>query len=153
MSRANYDFIFIRRENSGVVPEYVFRIIPKRKDKHLLRGQMWIDAGTFRIYRIEGVSTASPSLWLKNIQITMQFAMLGVCRYWCPSMRSRRAASLGSTALPVWPSEPRRRNPLGQNRHTTITVRRFHAKSSKRLGNQKAACIAYQIWTARKLLS
>jgi len=77
MSRANYDFIFIRRENSGVVPEYVFRIIPKRKDKHLLRGQMWIDAGTFRIYRIEGVSTASPSLWLKNIQITMQFAILG----------------------------------------------------------------------------
>ena len=77
MSRANYDFVFLRRENFGAVPEYVLEIIPKRKDMHLLRGQMWVDASTFRIRRIEGVPTASPSIWLKNIRITLQFALLG----------------------------------------------------------------------------
>jgi len=77
MSRANYDFVFLRRENFGVVPEYVLGIIPKRKDKHLLRGQIWVDASSFRIRRIEGVPAASPSFWLKNIHITLQFAPLG----------------------------------------------------------------------------
>ena len=77
MSRANYDFVFLRRENFGVVPEYVLGIIPRRKDKHLLRGQIWVDASTFRIRRIEGVPAKSPSFWLTNIHITMQFAPLG----------------------------------------------------------------------------
>ncbi len=77
MSRANYDFVFLRRENFGVVPEYVLGNIPKRKDKHLLRGQIWVDASTSRIRRIEGVPAVSPSFWRKNIHITLQFAPLG----------------------------------------------------------------------------
>ena len=33
ISRMNYDFVFLRQENFGVVPEYVLRIVPKRKDR------------------------------------------------------------------------------------------------------------------------
>jgi hypothetical protein len=77
ISRMNYDFVFLRRENFGVVPEYVLGIFPKRKDKYLLRGQIWVDESTFRIRRIEGVPAKSPSFWLKNIHITLQFAELG----------------------------------------------------------------------------
>jgi len=76
ITRANYDFVFLRRENFGVVPEYVSRIVPKRKDKHLLRGQIWVDASTFRVRRIEGVPAKSPSFWITTIHITMQFAQL-----------------------------------------------------------------------------
>jgi hypothetical protein len=54
-----------------------FGIFPKRKEKHLLRGQIWVDASTFRIRRIEGVPVKSPSFWLKEIHITLQFAQLG----------------------------------------------------------------------------
>ena len=35
VSRKNYDFAFLRRENFGVVPEYALLIIPKRKAKTL----------------------------------------------------------------------------------------------------------------------
>jgi hypothetical protein len=77
ISRTNYDFVFLRQENFGVVPEYVLGIFPKRKDKSLLLGQVWVDASTFRIRRIEGVPAKSPSFWLKNIHITLQFAELG----------------------------------------------------------------------------
>ena len=77
ISRANYDFVFLRQENFGVVPEYVLRIVPKRKDKYLLRGEIWVDASTFRIRRVEGVPAKSPSFWIKNIHITLQFAELG----------------------------------------------------------------------------
>ncbi len=77
ISRANYDFVFLRRENLGEVPEYVLGILPKRSDRNLLRGQIWVNASTFRIRRIEGVPAKSPSFWLKNIHITLQFAQLG----------------------------------------------------------------------------
>ena len=77
MSRSNYDFMFLRRESFGVVPEYVLGMIPKRKDRSLLRGQIWVNASSFRIRRIEGVPAKSPSFWLKNIHIALQFAPLG----------------------------------------------------------------------------
>jgi hypothetical protein len=76
ISRTNYDFVLARQENFGVVPEYVLRIVPKRKDKYLLSGQIWIDATTFRIRRIEGVPAKSPSIWIKGIHITLQYAEL-----------------------------------------------------------------------------
>jgi hypothetical protein len=60
-----------------VIPEYVLAIVPKRKDKYLLRGQIWLDATTFRIRRIEGLPAKSRSFWIKNTHITLQFANLG----------------------------------------------------------------------------
>ena len=77
VNRTNYDFVFLRQENFGDVPEYVLGTLPKRKDRNLLRGQIWVDASSFRIRRIEGVPAKSPSFWLKNIHITLQFAQLG----------------------------------------------------------------------------
>lgn len=65
ISQVNYDFVFLRRQNFGIVPEYVLGIFPKRKEKNLLRGQICVDASTFRIRRIEGVPVKSPSFWLK----------------------------------------------------------------------------------------
>jgi hypothetical protein len=82
ISRRNYDFVFLRRENFGSVPEYVLLIVPKRKEKYLLRGQIWVDASTFRIRRAEGVPAKSPSIWIKDIHITMQFA--GANGMWVP---------------------------------------------------------------------
>ena len=74
ISRTNYDFVFLRQETYGVVLEDVLLIVPKRNDKNLLRGQIWVDASTFRIRRIEGVPAKSPSFWIKDIHITLQFA-------------------------------------------------------------------------------
>jgi hypothetical protein len=39
-------------------------------------GQIWVDESTFRIRRIEGIPAKSPSFWLKDIHITLQFAQL-----------------------------------------------------------------------------
>jgi hypothetical protein len=77
VNRTNYNFVFLRQEQFGLVPEYVLRIVPRRKDKYLLRGQIWVDASSFRIRRIEGVPAKSPSFWIKSIHIILQFAELG----------------------------------------------------------------------------
>jgi hypothetical protein len=74
VNRTNYDFVFLRQENFGLVPEYVLRIIPKRRERGLILGQIWVDAKTFRIRRIEGVPAKSPSIWIKESFITLQFA-------------------------------------------------------------------------------
>lgn len=82
ISRANYDLVFLRQEDIGVIPEYVLGIVPKRKNKYLLRGQIWVDASTFHIRRIEGSPAKSPSLWVKGIYITLQLGQLG--SMWVP---------------------------------------------------------------------
>ena len=74
ISRNNYDFVFLRQDNFGVSPEYVLHIVPKLKRRGLLLGQIWVDAKTFRIRRIEAVPVKSPSVWIKDIHITLQFA-------------------------------------------------------------------------------
>ena len=77
ISRANYDIVFLRRQSFRDVPEYVLAIFPKRKDKYLLRGQIWVDAHSFRIRQIEGVPAKSPSFWLKDLHITLLYGELG----------------------------------------------------------------------------
>lgn len=77
INRANYDFVFLRQENYAGDPEYVFAIFPKRKDKYLLRGQIWVDKGSFRIRQIQGVPAESPSFWLTGLHITLQYAEVG----------------------------------------------------------------------------
>jgi hypothetical protein len=74
ISRINYDFVFLRQEHFSLLPEYVLRIVPKRKERGLILGHIWVDAKTFRIRRIEGVLAKSPSIWIKDVHITLQFA-------------------------------------------------------------------------------
>jgi hypothetical protein len=76
ISRANYDFVFLRQEDIGVIPEYVLGIVPKRKNKYFLRGQIWVETSTFHIRRIEGIPAKSPSLWVRGIYITLQLGLL-----------------------------------------------------------------------------
>jgi hypothetical protein len=82
ISRANYDFVFLRQDDIGVIPEYVLGIVPKRKNKYLLRGQIWVEASTFHIRRIEGSPAKTPSFWVKGIYITLQLEPLG--SMWVP---------------------------------------------------------------------
>ena len=77
ISRANYNIVFLRQQNFGNVPEYVLAIFPKRNDKYLLRGQIWVDAHSFRIRQIEGSPAKNPSFWLKALHVTLGYGELG----------------------------------------------------------------------------
>jgi hypothetical protein len=82
VTRSNYDFAFLREQNFGAVPEYVLHIIPKRKEKGLLLGDIWVDAKTFRIRQIVGIPLKNPSIWVEDLHITLQFA--DVNAMWLP---------------------------------------------------------------------
>jgi len=74
IARSNYDFAFLREQYFGVVPEYVLHITPKRKERGLLLGDIWVDAKTFRIRQIIGVPLKNPSIWVEDLHITVQYA-------------------------------------------------------------------------------
>jgi hypothetical protein len=82
ISRSNYNFVFLREQNLGVVSEYVLHIIPKRKEKGLLLGDLWVDAKTYHVRQIIGVPLKTPSFWVKDVHITIQFAEVN--QMWLP---------------------------------------------------------------------
>ena len=73
----NYDFRFIREENIGNQPCYVLELIPKRKEKNLIRGSLWIDASTYLLRRAEGEPAKNPSWWVRNARVTLFYSDVG----------------------------------------------------------------------------
>lgn len=70
---ANYDFRLAGEEALDGYPCYVIELSPKRKDKTLLRGNIWIDVETYRIRRMEAEPAKSPSWWLRDVRVAFSY--------------------------------------------------------------------------------
>lgn len=73
ISQENYDFRFIRAEDVDDQRCYMLELIPKRKDKNLLRGDAWVDARTYLLRRVEGSVVKTPSWLLKDLRIVLLY--------------------------------------------------------------------------------
>ena len=69
ISADNYDFRFIREEEVSGQRCYVLELLPRRKDKNLLRGNIWVDANTYLLRRTEGQPAKAPSWWVRDVRI------------------------------------------------------------------------------------
>jgi hypothetical protein len=76
-SPENYDFRFILEENTGGQRRYMLELLPKRKDKNLLQGKIWVDAGTYLPQRVEGEPVKTPSWWLRSMHIELSYGEVG----------------------------------------------------------------------------
>lgn len=77
MSPVNYDFRFVREEELGGHHCYVLEMLPRRKDKILLRGQIWVDSTTYLLHRTEGEPGKAPSWWLREARIMLVYGAVG----------------------------------------------------------------------------
>jgi hypothetical protein len=77
LTAANYDFRFLREDELSGHHCYLLEMIPKRKTKTLLKGQIWIDSKTFQLRRTEGEPGKAPSWWLKNSRIVLVYGDVG----------------------------------------------------------------------------
>jgi hypothetical protein len=77
LSADNYDFRFLREEEVDGSRCYVLELVPRRKDKHLLRGNIWVDAKTYLIRRGEGEPGKSLSWWLRDVRIALRYGDVG----------------------------------------------------------------------------
>jgi hypothetical protein len=82
ISRSNYDFVFVAEQDFGETPEYILHITPKRKEAGLFLGEIWVDAKTYHIRQLVGVPVKSPSFWITDLHIIVQFA--AVNGMWIP---------------------------------------------------------------------
>lgn len=97
MTVRNYDFTFVREENTPQGRFYVLQTEPKRKNKFLFRGTIWVDARDFAIARIEAEPAKNPSLWISKTEIEHRYTKFG--EFWLPVQNtSVTHVRLGGTA-------------------------------------------------------
>jgi hypothetical protein len=73
LSRANYEFHLLREELCSERRCFVLAITPRRKDKTLLVGRIWVDATTYLLHRTEGAPAKGPSWWLRDSSIIFTY--------------------------------------------------------------------------------
>lgn len=74
ITRENYNFQWLGEESLDGKRCYLLGLNPKREDKDLIKGKIWVDAETYNIRRLEGSPVKNPSWWIHDLNILMQFA-------------------------------------------------------------------------------
>jgi hypothetical protein len=74
-SHANYEFRYIHEEHDARGRRsYVLELLPKREEKTLLRGKVWVDADTYLVHRFEGEPAKPSSWWVHDVRITLLYS-------------------------------------------------------------------------------
>jgi len=78
----NYAFRMLGTEIVEGRPAYVISVVPKRRDKYLMEGRIWVDASDYALVRAEGKSASNPSLWTRRIHFVQRYKKNG--EFWFP---------------------------------------------------------------------
>jgi len=70
---ANYGFSYLGTEHCDERKCYRLEITPKRREKYLLQGEIWVDAEDGGIVRVQGSPAKRPSFWTRKIQIDRRY--------------------------------------------------------------------------------
>jgi hypothetical protein len=84
ISDKNYRFAIVGEENLGPRRCFIVEAKPKRTDKYLFEGELWIDAEDFGIARISGHPAAKLSFWINRVEFVRQFQRID--GYWLPQL-------------------------------------------------------------------
>src|SRR6516165_10266626 len=79
---ANYRFRVLGEEDLGAHHCFVVEALPRRKDKYLFEGRMWIDSIAFAIVKIAGHPARNPSLWITRADFVREYEKIG--DFWFP---------------------------------------------------------------------
>lgn len=78
----NYRFQMLGNDSLDARPTYVIQVDPKRKDKYLFEGRIWVDAMDFAVVRVEGKPAKNPSFWTRSVNFVQQYYKSGT--FWFP---------------------------------------------------------------------
>jgi len=78
----NYRFQMLGNDSLDARPVYVIQVVPKREDKYLFEGRIWVDAEDFAVVRVEGKPARNPSFWTHSIHFVQQYHKSGT--FWFP---------------------------------------------------------------------
>jgi hypothetical protein len=73
----NYEFRAVAVDSCGGRKCYRVAISPKRKNKFLLEGFIWVDAQDYGIAKVQGVPSKRLSVWMLTAQVTRTYSRFG----------------------------------------------------------------------------
>ncbi len=79
---ANYDVRIIGAEDLDGRHCFVMQATPRRRDKYLFEGTIWVDSQDLAIARIEGRPARNPSFWVRNVHFVRSYQKIG--DFWLP---------------------------------------------------------------------
>lgn len=82
ISPANYALNLLGEQQVGPYRCFVAQAIPKRRDKYLFEGKVWIDADDYAVVRIDGHPAQKLSFWIQRADFVRQYQKIG--SFWLP---------------------------------------------------------------------
>jgi hypothetical protein len=82
ISPANYTFDLLGEQQVGPYRCFVAQAIPKRRDKYLFEGKIWIDVQDYAVVRIEGHPAKKLSFWIERADFVRQYQKID--GFWLP---------------------------------------------------------------------
>lgn len=78
----NYSLELLGEQQVGPYRCFVAKAVPKREDKYLFEGKMWIDVDDYAVVRIEGHPARRPSFWIQRADFVRQYQKID--SFWLP---------------------------------------------------------------------
>lgn len=85
---ANYTFHLLGQEDLRNHHCFVVQAIPKREDKYLFEGKVWIDSQDFAVVQIAGHPAKKLSFWVTRADFVRQYEKVG--NFWLPARDETR---------------------------------------------------------------
>ena len=82
LSRENYSLDLLGEQQVGPYHCFVAQATPKRKDKYLFEGKLWIDVNDYAVVRIEGHPAKKLSFWIQRADFVRQYQKID--GFWLP---------------------------------------------------------------------
>ena len=97
----NYDFEVIGTELVADRSAFVLEIKPKRKDKYLFRGRIWVDTEDYALVRAEGNPAKNPSFWTKSTHFVQVYQRSGPLWFPLSTQSVTEAHFFGTTDVSI----------------------------------------------------
>ena len=109
----NYDFQLVGTEELTGRVAYVLEVRPRRNEKNLFRGRIWVDAEDYALARAEGNPAKKPSFWTKSIHFVQVYEKRGPLWFPLSTQSVTEAHLFGTTDVSIeyFDYAPRMPNP------------------------------------------
>ncbi len=97
----NYNFEVIGTEPLNDRTAYVLEISPKRKEKYLFRGRIWVDVEDYALMRAEGNPAKNPSFWTKSTHFLQLYKKNGPLWFPLSTQSVTEAHIFGTTDVSI----------------------------------------------------
>lgn len=97
----NYDFEVVGTELVADRTAYVLEVNPKRKDKYLFQGRIWVDAEDYALVRAEGSPAKNPSFWTKSTHFVQTYQKTGLLWFPLSTQSITEARIFGTTNVSI----------------------------------------------------